>query len=135
MFVIKEYLKKRNISVYSLAKKTGASYSTLNDLVNGKTDIENVRLGLAMSISNALGTSLDELIELCRNNWTISTSQYSIPCRITSKNKSYYADFEYDGRHVSLNLCRVNERTTDYICTIADWEVDKYVTKEKMERF
>ena len=42
---LKNFLKKEGISVKSLSNKTKIPYSTLNDLINGKTDIDNMRFG------------------------------------------------------------------------------------------
>ena len=52
--MLKEYLQKNNISVYKLSKKSDVPYSTLNDLVNLKLPVENIRAGQLKSIADAL---------------------------------------------------------------------------------
>lgn len=52
---LKELLKIKNITAYSLSKESGVPFSTISDLINGKTKPENVRLCHAISISKALG--------------------------------------------------------------------------------
>lgn len=40
-------------------------YSTLNDLVNLKLPVENIRAGQLKSIADALDVEMDELYNLC----------------------------------------------------------------------
>ncbi|MCR4605842.1 MAG: helix-turn-helix transcriptional regulator, partial [Eubacterium sp.] len=61
---MKEYLKQHNISIYNLSKQTGIPYSTLNDIINRKTDIDNVRFGHIKALSSFLGLSLDQFAGL-----------------------------------------------------------------------
>ena len=63
--MLKEYLQKNNISVYKLSKKSDVPYSTLNDLVNLKLPVENIRAGQLKSIAYALDVEMDELYNLC----------------------------------------------------------------------
>ena len=133
--MLKDYLSKNNISVYSLAKRSGVSYSMLNDLSNGKTCIENIRLGYAISVAEALEINLSELISICKNELYCESEKYRAGCRITAKNKSYYADFTYKGSPVQIRLCKVNEQNTEYIRTIASWQVDHYISNRRMEEF
>ena len=63
--MLKEYLQKNNISVYKLSKKSDVPYSTLNDLVNLKLPVENIRAGQLKSIADALDVEMDELYNLC----------------------------------------------------------------------
>lgn len=60
--MLKEYLQKNNISVYKLSKKSDVPYSTLNDLVNLKLPVENIRAGQLKSIADALDVEMDEII-------------------------------------------------------------------------
>ena len=131
--MIKEYLKNKGISTYSLAQKTGVSYSTVNDIVNRKTNIENVRLGVAKALSDALEINLDELIELCSDARRTVSPEYGAVCDIISKNKSYYADFTYQGEPVSLRLCKVTQRVERYVDIIAGWEADKYIAARRLK--
>ena len=133
--MLKDYLAQINKSIYALSKETGVSYSMLNDLANGKTSVENMCLGHALAISKALGTGLDELIEICRNSDYFISTNHRVPCQIMAKNKAYYLLFEYKQSPVTLRLCKVNRRNSEYIRSIADWEADRYITSRRMEEF
>ena len=60
----KELLKKENITGYELAKNTGIPYTTINDLINGKTIPQNVTLKNALLISHYLGIKIMDFANL-----------------------------------------------------------------------
>ena len=59
--------------------------------------------------------------------------EYGAVCDIISKNKSYYADFTYQGEPVSLRLCKVTQRVERYVDIIAGWEADKYIAARRLK--
>ncbi len=61
--IINELLKKKKISRYKLSKDSGVPQSTISDLCNGKTSIENCSVGTLYKISKALNVSLDFIME------------------------------------------------------------------------
>lgn len=64
--MLQSYLKRRNISIYRLAKETDISYSTLNYIVNGRTPIEKCSLETFKKIADALQISMDQLYKECQ---------------------------------------------------------------------
>ena len=75
--MIKELLRQKNISIYKLAAISGIPYSTLNDIVNHKVDISNIRAGIGFKLANILNISMDELYKLCTNQITIFSEDYA----------------------------------------------------------
>ena len=63
--MLKKYLKDNHISMYKLASISEVPYSTLNDLVNHKLPVENMKSGQLFALSKALGISMNELYDLC----------------------------------------------------------------------
>lgn len=61
---LKELLNHKNISGYSLSKGTGISYTTICDLINGKTNINNIALKHAILIADFLNIDVKELANL-----------------------------------------------------------------------
>ena len=59
-----ELLNDKNVSGYALAKNTGIPYTTINDLINCKTVIQNVSLKYALLIADYLGVDVRELNNL-----------------------------------------------------------------------
>ena len=60
----KDLLEKKNITGYALSKNTGIPYTTINDLINGKTVIQNISLKHAIAISKCLDVGINELAKL-----------------------------------------------------------------------
>ena len=54
----KELLNRKNITGYALSKATGIPYTTINDLINGRTVIQNVSLKNAILLSDCLEIDL-----------------------------------------------------------------------------
>ena len=60
---LREIIARRDTTMYRLAKDSGVPYSTINDVCNGKTRIENISAGTAYRLARALNVSTDELLE------------------------------------------------------------------------
>ena len=60
----RELLKKKRISIKELSIRTSIPYSTVNDIVNERIAIENVRFGYVISICDALDISIVELQQI-----------------------------------------------------------------------
>ncbi len=60
--MLKDIIKSRNLSVYRLAKETNLPYTTVNEIVLGKKNVENCSLATIMPILNYLDIDIDELI-------------------------------------------------------------------------
>ncbi len=60
----KELLIEKNVTGYGLAKSAGIPYTTISDLINGKTVIQNVSLKHAIMIADVLSVDVKFLNEL-----------------------------------------------------------------------
>ena len=69
--MLKTYLNNKKISMYKLSAESGVPYSTLNDLVNHKLPVENLKSGQLYSLSESLGITMDELYKMCMNTCLI----------------------------------------------------------------
>ena len=133
--MLKDYMKNNGISVYSLSRKSGVPYSTLNDLVNGKVNIESCKVGLLCALSAALRLSLDDTYSLVRTPDKVYVNAYDITVALNVRNKTYYAVFEYQGEPVELELCKVNDDTSFYIDEIIKWRSEGYIRQRRMDAF
>ena len=93
--MLKQFLQQKNLSIYKLSGISGIPYSTLNDIVNHKVDIANIRAGIVFKLANILNISMDELYELCTNQITIYLEGYSTKGIVNIKNKKYVLFREY----------------------------------------
>lgn len=63
--ILRDALKKKNITIYRLAKESGLPYATVNDICNGKANLENCSAETVYKIARALNVSMEELIAPC----------------------------------------------------------------------
>jgi len=61
--LLNDILEERHISKYSLSKRTGIPYMTLNDICSGKTNIEKCTAETIYKLSKELGVSMEALVE------------------------------------------------------------------------
>ncbi|MGN0316342.1 MAG: helix-turn-helix domain-containing protein [Lachnospira sp.] len=131
--MLKEFLHQKNISIYKLAVISGIPYSTLNDIVNHKVDIANIRAGIVYKLANILDIPMDELYQLCTNRITIYLEDYSAKGTVSIKNKKYVLDFHYKNREFTDELCPVKKEATMFIESIARWQMEKMISDYEME--
>ena len=61
--LINDVMDQKKISIYKMAKDTDIPYSTLRDVLSGKTDIKNVSFEIGMKIAEYLQLNPQELLE------------------------------------------------------------------------
>ena len=66
MSSFKDFIKEKNISLRTLSFETGIPYSTLSDLANERTDIEQMRFGYVMKIASFFSMSPEALYDICK---------------------------------------------------------------------
>lgn len=131
--MLRECIQERNLSVYKLCEETGIPYSTLNDLVNQKVPISNVRAGILYRLSQALGICMDELYQICSNEITIPLESHHLSAIVYPRNKKYLLDFTYHGIQYTKVLCPVKKEATMFIQCIAQWEMEKIISAAERE--
>ncbi len=60
--MLNEVIKNRNISKYKLAKNSGIPYSTLTDIINGKTLLSKCSAETVYKLSKELQVSMEDLL-------------------------------------------------------------------------
>ncbi len=120
--MLKDELKRRNLSIKDIQKESNIPYTTLNDLVNGRTDIDNVGTRVLVAVSNSLGISMDDAYRLCKENQPVKEG------RIEVKGKKYL--LIYNNRQ--YELCSVNKDNTEYIKEIAMTAIKNLQEEERI---
>ena len=131
--MLKEFLQQKDLSIYKLAGISGIPYSTLNDIVNHKVDIANIRAGIIFKLANVLNISMDELYELCTNQITIYLEDYATKGTVNIKNKKYVLEFQYQNKEFTDELCPVKKEATMFIESIARGQMEKLISDYEME--
>ena len=107
---LKEYCKEHCISAKSIADTCAIPYSTVNDLLNGKTELERTSFGVICRIADWLGLGLDDF----RGMFAAKGGEAgSSEPQIIVRNKRY--QLIADGERV--DLCKVsslNERSEEH---------------------
>ena len=62
---IQDALKQKNMSIYRLAKASEVPYATVNDICNGKAQLEKCSAETIYRIAHALDVSMEELLAPC----------------------------------------------------------------------
>ena len=60
---LKEYLKQQGITIYRLALNTGIPRTTLEDIVNGRTDLRESKFSTLQKLSLYLEIPIEDLVE------------------------------------------------------------------------
>lgn len=131
--MLKEYLQKNNISVYKLSKKSDVPYSTLNDLVNLKLPVENIRAGQLKSIADALDVEMDELYNLCIYRKKVFSERYNVYGDVLIRQKSFYIVFCQSGKKYTREVMPVKHESILYIDILAQWKLDEELSKLELE--
>ena len=132
--MLKDYLKKNKISTYRLAKATDIPYSTLNDLVNRKTDIDSFRVGAAKKLADFLDMSLDEFYDLCDGDTKMTVQDGDVVGTIGVKGRRYYVEYEIDGEHHHDDICKVCDSNSIFVETMAKWSIRDTVEDKEFEK-
>lgn len=131
--MLKDFLAKQNISIYHMAKESGISYSTLNDIVNCKVDISNVKSGILHALASVLQVSMDQLYDICSETIDVYDEEYGIGGYVSKKNKKYYLKFSYRNISYEYELCAIKQEATMFIKSIALWALEQHLSDIKME--
>ncbi len=131
--MLKELLYRKKLSLYKLSEISGIPYSTLNDIVNCKVDIANIRAGIVFKLAGILGLSMDELYGLCNKQITVYSEEYAVNGSVNIRNKQYILEFKYHNKAFTEKLCPVKKEATLFIDSIAKWQMEKMIQKHEME--
>ncbi len=131
--MLKDYLIEQHISMYSLAKKSGVAYSTINDLANGRVDVDNCKVSLLCQLAKALTLSMDDVYDICQRDLTVYSKTYDTKIQVSVKNKMYYADFEYEGEAKHIKVCEAGADHRHFIKELALWDAEDNIEKQNWE--
>lgn len=126
---LKEYCAANHISIRKLSQQCVIPYSTLSDLVHGKTDSSRVSFGVVCALSDALRLSLDDM----RTMLAAPSAQQpgaASPYRVVVRNKRYYVEIDGVGREY---LCKVMPLATRYVTEMAAWYYRDYMKQKEMK--
>lgn len=131
--MLKSYLTSQGITTYRLSKTSHVPYSTVNDLVNLKLPIENLRSGQLKALADALKLSMNELYDICQIDKAVQSEHHSVKANVIIEHKTYYLAFERKKQQYKYELLPVKQEATTYIDTLAAWKLDEIIDRIEME--
>jgi transcriptional regulator with XRE-family HTH domain len=131
--MLKNYLKEKKISIYQLSKETGISYSTLNNLVNQKTDAATCSGGVLRKIARYLNLTMDEVYDLCSYSKKIFLG--GIEADLFVKDQSFFITFIYDGVKKTERIYSIKGSNFRYMEAVGYHELEKLSKKMEREKY
>ena len=142
----KELLERKQISGYALSKGTGIPYTTVCDLINGKTNVKKISLKNALTISEYLKINIIDFAQLdsvelinfryFRNNVLGELKRVGYNNFIKNVIRDKEIDFYYKNNGVDRALYLL--ALIDYLCRINKKPIytDRYnkLRKEKLDK-
>lgn len=133
--MLKDVLLEKNITTYRMAKDINEPYSTVNDIVNGKIDIEDCKVKVFKKISEYLNQPMEITYEQCSLRRGVYSKAYDIGGIISVKHKKYYLEFTFNDELYELEICKVTEISSMFILEVALYEMEKVISHRKMEKY
>lgn len=131
--MLKTLLEERGISVYRLSKESRIPYSTLNDLVNHKLPIENMRCGQVRALAEKLNMDMDSLYEMCSYTPCVVSQKYGIHADISVKHKCFWLTFQRNGKTYDSEILAACTDAFRYLDIFAEWKLNEILEKLEME--
>lgn len=132
--MLKDYLKENNISMYKLANDSGVAYSTINDLANGRVEVSNCKAGMLRDLAVVLNVTMDDLYQICDRNLSVYSKKYDTNITVSVRNKTYYADFEYDGAAHHISVCEAGVDYIPFAKELALWDAEDLIEQKEWEK-
>ena len=127
---LKDYLKEKGISIKHLSTSSNVPYSTVNDIVNRKTDIDKVMTGITLRLADACKLSFTDFYSLAKQNDSLADIQGG---KIIIKNKCYYLSYGEKKDKKEVYLFKVNKDNERFVKTAAEWEMES-IKRENDQR-
>lgn len=88
--IINQLLQRENMTKYRLSKESGVPQTTINDICNGKVELEKCSVGTVYKIAKALQVTVDSLIESELANKTAVRAEYRSSFETFKSNICHY---------------------------------------------
>ena len=124
---LKTYMKENGMSVAKLSRTTYIPYTTLGDLVAGRTDVDDVGAGVVHGLAKALGVTMDGLYEMAKELPPLPKLKKG--WRLRLRDNRYY--IAHDGGEEFL--CALDHANGPFIKDIAEGHIRNYESERRAE--
>ena len=128
-----ELISEKNVTLYRINKDTGIPYTTLSDLANGKTSLDNISLRTFRALSHYMGYTMDELYSLIMSEPPALTNPYkALPVEL---NESINELVDAINRKQKLIDCELSQVLGDINMSESWGLIDSQLAKELREKY
>ena len=128
---LKRYLKQNNIKISDIARRCGLPYTTVNEIINGKIDVDRVQIGTGLQIAKACNLSFEDFYKACKDSDALPSIQNG---KIIKKNKAYYLKYNLLDESGELRLCKINDINTHFVKDMAEWSIQAIIRKTERQK-
>lgn len=128
---IKEYLKQNNLKASTISKSTGIPYTTVSEIINGKTDIDKVQIGTGLKIAKACKLDFQVFYNICKDSYYLPEIPNGV---LLLKNKAFYLECNLPGCKKEIYLCKVNSDNARFIKDMAEWTITSLLKQAEEEK-
>ncbi len=126
-----DYLRKQNISLYSVSKGSNVPYSTLRGLACGLIDVRRCQVGILKKIGDYLNLNLQQVYDIIADGQgcgEVKTPE-GVTGTVVIRNKKYYLQSKYGDEYI----CKANEENAEFVRTMAEWTLEDHKADEELE--
>ncbi|MBQ9015455.1 MAG: helix-turn-helix transcriptional regulator [Firmicutes bacterium] len=128
-------LEQSGKSMYAVSKRSGVPYTTINEIHNGKKDINQCAAGTVYRIAAALDVPADTILNEIHYLDGVKGKYKGIDY-IWSTGDSSQITFEFEGKNVILSVGKIYNIPSriEYYQVIAGWMIKEYIAKAEWKK-
>ena len=130
-----EALKKSGLTAYSLAQRTGISYTTISELKTGKRDINHCSFEMVYKLACALHA---DMRDICNSIFILEGAEghYKGIHYVWRNDKDTWLSFDYKGTPVELHGQTLLTVPWDYMVyqKLAEIRIDQFLQEKEIDR-
>lgn len=97
--MLKDYLLDKQISIYKLSEMSNVPYTTLNELINGKKNVNECKIKTIESIAESLNFSIETLLNYLKTSDIKLSNSWE-----EKKNKKFYFPIIVNNENYQCNM-------------------------------
>ncbi len=128
---LKAYLKQHSIKISDISREYSIPYTTVNEIINGKIDIDRVQIGTGLQIAKACHLPFDDFYDMCKRSYALPNI---LNGKIVKKNKAYYLQYTIDNTNGEIYLCKITPTNTHFVKDMAEWSMQAIINDNAQQK-
>ena len=134
--IFKDKVKELHISPLQIAKQAGIPYTTVNRLLNDKTEINNCPVYVVNRLAMLFDCQIEDLMDQNSYMENVENTYRGITYKWKKENGRMHILFEDNGKHIDLDtgcLMMVPSRKKEYNL-VGEMLIDEYMENKEFEK-